>query len=1143
MANPSRGGIQGTPLSPLTLNLSYAAPGQGSGWFGPGAPMAPSAPPEVRGRAWDFPVGHNLATTARSAEPVTFEQLRRLADGYDLLRLVIETRKDQAARMSWAIRPREGRAQADDAVRAVTRFLRRPDGIHGWTDWLRMVLEEMLVLDALSLFKQRDRSGRLLALEAIDGATIKPLLDDWGRVPRPQSWTGNGFVYHNGAMLGLDDLLAAGCVHRDGVLWPPAYQQILKGMAAVNYTARDLLYRPRNIRVNRVHGFSPVEQVLTTVNIALRRQVGTLEYYTSGNVPDSLIGVPDTWTPDQIAAFQNHWDSLFEGNQARRRKAKFVPGGVAKTFIQTREPELKGEFDEWLARVVCFAFSTSPQALLKQMNRASADTQKEIAEEEGLAPLLDWVKDLIDDVIADEFGLPELEFAWAEDAQIDEAKQAEILRAKASSGLMSINEVRAKDGLDPDPSPAANQLMVLTGSGYVPIDANTLEGRKAAMALLGPPAGPGGASGAQGGGQEQEREDEVAKRLLAKFGLSKFDPDQPRTADGRWTGGGGSGEVPENTREEKVRETFRGVVRNTVIAAALLAGGAVVTAMSGGTAPAVVGLATYAADSLLSSAAEKVARPLLSEAGVDAEAATGLVSGALDAAGLGGLLKASGAGLVADLRRELAATVDAALDEMSRHVEEARGDFDEDVRAAALAAIEERRRAWQAKVAAIGAPAEKAAFTKRWRRPDPVPFDRPATRRAIRAITGRLAGALARIRDEAAAAARGLGKLAKAESDPEDAERVRREADGLVDRFDLSEFGALAPDLADDLAGVASDTVRRAMAQVGADGLDTLVDQVNAGAVAQARARAAELVGMRWDEDGELVEARRASYRIDDTTRASLRETIVSGLTRNIGSDAIADEIEGSYAFSAERALTIAETEVAAVNGQASLESYHAARADGIGVRKQWFAEEGCCAVCEANAEAGPIDLDDEFPSGDDTTPAHPKCRCVVGPVVEDAPEAVGKAFDPTKHPRDANGQFAGAGGSGRASKRLARRALADRKHEDVLDLGRVDGARFVAHAGVDPDGWRFGLSAQFVRHVAAEHGPTSADRNPVTVADFENLPRVLRVGAVTKGGKTKHQAMQTVIVRHAVRGVQYAAVLAVRPRKRTLTLHTFYKY
>jgi len=55
-------------------------------------------------------------------------------------------------------------------------------------------------------------------------------------------------------------------------------------------------------------------------------------------------------------------------------------------------PYLEGKRDEWLARVCCFAFSISPQAFIRQMNRASAETQKDLSEEEGLAPILLWLK-------------------------------------------------------------------------------------------------------------------------------------------------------------------------------------------------------------------------------------------------------------------------------------------------------------------------------------------------------------------------------------------------------------------------------------------------------------------------------------------------------------------------------------------------------------------------------------------------------------------------------------------------------------------------------------------------------------------------------------------------------------------------------
>lgn len=435
-------------LSPYEVSVSYAAAtsgGEGVTWFGPATPITPLAPPEIAGRQWDFPAGYNLSTLSRAYEPVTFVTLRALADGYDLLRLVIETRKDQVARHAWSIKLRDGAipsALDQDRISAARRFLARPDGLHGFADWLRMLLEEVFVTDAAAIYLSRDRGGRLRALMPLDGATIKPILDSWGRTPQP--YVENGIL-----------------------VYPPAYQQILKGYPAIDYSIRDLIYRPRNPRVNRAYGFGPVEQIITTVNIALRRQMFLLDYFSEGNIPDSLIGVPESWTPDQIASYQKYWDAYFDGDRARRRRAKFVPGGVAKTFVQTTEPELKGPFDEWLARIVCFAFSISPQALVQTMNRATAETQKNLAEEEGLAPILDWVKRLVDDVLATELDGSDLEFCWCKDHQIDPVAQERILSSYTSSGILTVNEARAILGREPFASDPADRSTVRTRAGQV----------------------------------------------------------------------------------------------------------------------------------------------------------------------------------------------------------------------------------------------------------------------------------------------------------------------------------------------------------------------------------------------------------------------------------------------------------------------------------------------------------------------------------------------------------------------------------------------------------------------------------------------------------------------------------------------------
>jgi hypothetical protein len=435
-------GLPRWSLSPVEISARFGGSMNGAAdWFGPLDPQAPGAPAEVAGRQWDFPSGYNLTIRTRSYEAVSFADLRALADAYDLLRLAIETRKDQIERMTFAIRPKAGRTASPGEIARVEDFFARPDGVHDWTAWMRMVLEDLFVIDAPALWCERDRAGNLLALHPLDGATIKPVLDAWGRTPRPFMQDGQK-------------------------VYPVAYQQILKGLPAVDYTERDILYRPRNPRAHRAYGYSPVEQVIATVNIGMKRQLHQLSYYSEGNIPESLIGVPDGWTPDQIKNFQDYWDTYFTGDLARRRRAKFVPGGVARTFIQTKEPELKNAFDEWIARVVCFAFSISPQPFINQMNRSTSETQKSMSDQEGLAPILAWIKRLCDETIG-LLGAGNVEFVWQSEAVIDPTVQRENLVAYVNSGMMTRRRAAEIMGETLPGDPMADVLAVTTGQGVV----------------------------------------------------------------------------------------------------------------------------------------------------------------------------------------------------------------------------------------------------------------------------------------------------------------------------------------------------------------------------------------------------------------------------------------------------------------------------------------------------------------------------------------------------------------------------------------------------------------------------------------------------------------------------------------------------
>jgi HK97 family phage portal protein len=405
------------------------------GIFSPGYPLVP--PERERVRVWDFPVGYNTIYTPRSYEPISFHELRALADHHDITRLAIETRKDQIEKLNWVIRSRNERRPAPDALHRInklTEFWRKPDGDQPFATWLRELLEDVLVLDAPALELRRNRAGKIIGLDAVDGATIKVLIDETGRRPQPPA---------------------------------PAYEQIIHGRPWRLLTSEQLLYLPRNKRPHKAYGFGPCEQIVMTINIGLRRQLMQLQHFTEGNVPPGLLNAPDGWNAEQIRQFQEWFDSILAGNTGPRTRLIWAPTGAK--YQAFKEAPYKDEFDEWLARIVCYAFSLPPTAFTQQVNRATAQSAQETALDEGLAPLSSWVKRLVDGVIQDRMGHADLEFIWSDARSTDPKDQASILDIYVKDGVYTL--IEARDVLGLAPVPGGDQPMFQTAQGPVALPA------------------------------------------------------------------------------------------------------------------------------------------------------------------------------------------------------------------------------------------------------------------------------------------------------------------------------------------------------------------------------------------------------------------------------------------------------------------------------------------------------------------------------------------------------------------------------------------------------------------------------------------------------------------------------------------------
>jgi hypothetical protein len=97
-------------------------------------------------------------------------------------------------------------------------------------------------------------------------------------------------------------------------------------------------------------------------------------------------------------------------------------------LIEARQPPLNDQYDEWLARIICYAFSVPVSPFVSQVNRATGETMRQQATQEGLVPLKRWLKNALDHVIHVCMNEPGLEFVWVGDDAVDPLEQAQTLQ-------------------------------------------------------------------------------------------------------------------------------------------------------------------------------------------------------------------------------------------------------------------------------------------------------------------------------------------------------------------------------------------------------------------------------------------------------------------------------------------------------------------------------------------------------------------------------------------------------------------------------------------------------------------------------------------------------------------------------------------
>ena len=406
-----------------------------SGRFGPGFPPMP-VEPEAEPRLFQYQPGTNLMMIPRMGYNVlSFATLRAMGSACKEIRLNIEHIKRTMRGVDWDIVPNDKRKTvvggktyvATPETESVKKFFKRPDGINNFEAWLNMVLEEVLVTDALTLWPVMER-GQLSAVELIDGTTIKPLVDMRGATPRPPM---------------------------------PAYLQIIWGTPQSSYPANTLYYRPLNTSVNSPYGQSPIEWILASINTAIRKDLAAVGYYSEGNIPGAFYTVPESWTPEQIDTFQQYIDALMAGDAARFAKLLAVPGGTGShvTQFQQNDPD-NVTVNEYLMKVACWAYGNNPAEFGitggdglggKGFMEGSENAQQRSM----IGPVSGFLESIFTEITHELLKRPDLRFSFVGLEPVeDTATQASADQANIGMGVYTVAYVQDREAIPQEYRPA-----------------------------------------------------------------------------------------------------------------------------------------------------------------------------------------------------------------------------------------------------------------------------------------------------------------------------------------------------------------------------------------------------------------------------------------------------------------------------------------------------------------------------------------------------------------------------------------------------------------------------------------------------------------------------------------------------------------
>ena len=387
-----------------------------------------------------------------------FEMLREMARRCEVIQAIVLTRQNQVVRycrpkrewgdMGFEIIHRDPKHKTTDKDRKVmgeiTEWISNcgdggPKAINErgylgrvrFKQFVRKIVDDRLVLDAVAFEKNRRRNGKLYELLALDAATIRRTNPDRYQVQLERT-PSNERVY---------------------------FVQMVSGVVRAEYNVDDIAYgigNPRTDIGSCGYGRSELEAMIGLVTGILFGLQFNMSAFSNNSIPKGVLSLIGNYDSETLEDFRRRWAAQVMGiGNAHRLPIFAMDDGKGFQWTAMHSNSRDMEYHQWLTFLIaaaCAVYQMHPSELgfpeysggqKSMIDSEPFKTKVDFSTSKGLAPLMQWLADEINHHVIEQTW-PDFRLAWSGINLEEEEKKLQLRKTKIDAALATVNEQRAE---------------------------------------------------------------------------------------------------------------------------------------------------------------------------------------------------------------------------------------------------------------------------------------------------------------------------------------------------------------------------------------------------------------------------------------------------------------------------------------------------------------------------------------------------------------------------------------------------------------------------------------------------------------------------------------------------------------------------